>query len=82
VPETAFDLVNPFTCLLETADNLRDIIWVAMSKTELSITVIFTYSIYKTLYANEKSKIITTTNSTDLNLAMERHLYWNTVLLA
>jgi hypothetical protein len=81
VPEATFDLVDPLSCLLETANNLWNIIWIAMSKAELSITVIFTHSVYKTLYTNEKSKIVTTTDSANLNLAVEGHLYWNTILL-
>ena len=63
MPKTALNRVDPFPRFFEAANNLRNIIWVTMTQSELSITVVFSNSINEALNANEESKVETTTDS-------------------
>lgn len=82
VTETALDRVDALANIFEASDDLRDVVGVPVTKTQLSIRVIFTNGVDQTLAANEETKVIAAADPTNRDLTMERHLYRDAVLLS
>lgn len=74
--ETAFNRINSLAYIFKAAYNLGNVIRVSVTKTKLTILVIFTYSVHQTLRGNKESKVVTARDATYLYPITEGHSNW------
>jgi hypothetical protein len=78
--ETTFDYFYSFSNISETLNDFRIFSWVIMTKSKLTILIIFSNWIYKTLITNKKTKIVTTWHFLYFSFITKRHSDWNALL--
>lgn len=58
MPVAAFYLVNTFTSLLKTANQLWNIIRISVAQPQLPVLIVFTNRIDKSLETNKETKVV------------------------
>ena len=54
----ALDGVYPFSSLFKASDELRDVIWVDVTKSKLSILVVLAHRVDMTLSTDKEAKVV------------------------
>jgi len=67
--------VDSLASRFKALDELWNVVWVNVSKTKLSILVVFTYCVHMALYRDKEAKVVAAGDAVDLYRVAERHLH-------